>query len=264
MALLWMSLGLAIITATTKMSRCALLRSHPGRSRVVFSRLSAVRPLPHGARRWVSWDDWLHGQRGDDEQGPPFAEARAAAHSIQLRSQANWQAWYVLRHTAPLLTAPPPVAPHPSQCSPAITCRHPGGFHIICLTPGHHPPISLLLAVHRCAVQPYPCPMPSRPDLVYAQQWVSWEDWLGFTPQQRAPWLAPSRVPQLAAEEMAAAERPRTRRRRAPQLTLSEAREVVRLLGLRSSYEWVQLCRDGRRPPGALFAVRLSVRSECL
>jgi len=145
--------------------------------------------------------------------------------------------------------------------------------------------------------------MPSRPDLVYAPQWVSWEDWLGVTvtvivtPQQqqqqvqRAPRLPapPTRVPLLAAEEAAAAggytaaaggytaaavaggytaaaaaaaERPKPtdrRRRRAPQLTLSEAREVVRVLGLRSSYEWAQLCRDGRRPPGVCgtpFAAR--------
>jgi hypothetical protein len=118
-------------------------------------------------------------------------------------------------------------------------------------------------------VQPYPCPMPSRPDLVYAQHWVSWEDWLGVTPQQSAPWLAARPVPPLAAEEAAAAaaERPRTDRRRAPQLTLCEAREVVRVLGLRSSYEWAQLCRDGRRPPGAPFAARpcLSSRAcECV
>jgi hypothetical protein len=75
--------------------------------------------------------------------------------------------------------------------------------------------------------------IPTRPDVAYKREWISWSDWLGT--------------------EFIATHN-RTYR------PFEEARKFVHSLGLKDRHEWYEYCKSGKKPidipskPGQLFA----------
>jgi hypothetical protein len=137
---------------------------------------------------WKGWDDWLHGPGFF-----PFEEAREFARSLKLKTKHDWEKY----RNDELLGVP--SKPETIPYSPAVAYRKQWKGWRDWLYALEDEPVAFNVA--RAYVkarrlkdfqewveyrdgkllnkEPLPEIIPRFPDLVYLDEWVSWDDWLG-------------------------------------------------------------------------------------
>jgi hypothetical protein len=195
------------------------------------------------AEEWVSWSDWF----GTEREWRPFVEAREFTHSLGLKGQKEWNAWSRNSRPKDIPSQPSRIYIEWVDWADWLRGDSDGVTKTQCNTPrlfseAREYARSLRLknkrawrALARAGKLPADIPRSPNTIAVYAEEWVSWENWLGKE-----------------------------------YVSFEEAQATVRSLGVTTCTEWTKLCASGKRPlnvpsnPSVVYSAQWSGWKEFL